>query len=156
MTNDKQDMFEMAKSRRASEISKLSVDQLKRRYLISSEANFDWFDKCNTILGKTENGTYLYENCVSLIGDPLNSIVTMIRFKLVNRLKNTGYTVNTEAIFKDLEALYGENKIELAKSQTILTKYIKDATYFVVGKVNEAIIQVLESQKQKDNTDTVD
>ena len=97
------------KSIRANRLMGLTDKEIFNRYFIKDNG-VEWLDDFNALKNMTDtNGKDVYRKTVSLLGQPLRLICTILQKRLLEEYTPVGYKFNAKSFIEDLEALLNDN-----------------------------------------------
>lgn len=133
--------FDPNKSIRANRLMGLTDKEIFNRYFIKDNG-VEWLDDFNALKNMTDtNGKDVYRKTVSLLGQPLRLICTILQKRLLEEYTPVGYKFNAKSFIEDLEALLNDNpnqSRETAVSQKA-NEFTIQLSNFLVETVNRGI-----------------
>lgn len=155
-------------SKRSLAIEGLSNEQIFNRYIVRSTSNSSLGEDFNKELNaKNENDDYKYRSFVSLLGDNVDYLRTVLEIK-VSPVLPEGYKLNMPNIFADVEMILEDNRSKVKEAienqervnlekQKNPNQKINAVTLFVRQMVNYLSQKMLHSYNLKDdNTFTIE
>lgn len=155
-------------SKRSLAIESLTNQQIFNRYIIKSLSNSSFGDDFDDELNaKNENNDYKYRSIVSLLGDNVDYLRTVLDIK-VSPVLPEGYKLNMPNIFADVEMILEDNRSKVKEAienqvrvnlekQKNPNQKINAVTPFVRQMVNYLSQKMLHSYILKDdNTFTIE
>ncbi len=131
-------VFKPENSKRARYLQSLSQRDLFNRYFVRTNKDQNFLQDFNNELARTDvNGNYVNLFTVSLVGEPLSYIPSLVNYKFAAFIP-ANYKINGTVLCQDMEAMLKENPAETKKAAMTeeATNYIVDMGDFLVERIN--------------------